>query len=53
VKALLKACEERGLILLNCGSWDQVVRFVPPLIVTTAQIEDALRIVEAALAAVA
>jgi 4-aminobutyrate aminotransferase len=53
VKALLKACEERGLILLNGGSWDQVVRFVPPLIVTTAQIEDALRIVEAALAAVA
>jgi 4-aminobutyrate aminotransferase len=53
VKAILKACEERKLILLNCGSWDQVVRFIPPLIVNTAQIEDALGIFEAALAAVA
>ena len=52
-KALLKASEERGLILLNCGPWDQVVRFVPPLVVTTSQIEDALGIFEAALAAVA
>ncbi len=53
VKALLGACLERKLILLNCGPWDQVVRFIPPLIVDAAQIGDALGIFEAALAAVA
>lgn len=53
VKAILGACEERGLILLNCGSWDQVIRFIPPLIVTAAQIDDALTIFEQALAQVA
>ncbi len=52
-KAVLKACEERGLILLSCGPWDQVVRFIPPLVVTAAQIEDALGIFGDALAAVA
>ncbi|HWE63022.1 MAG TPA: aminotransferase class III-fold pyridoxal phosphate-dependent enzyme [Chloroflexota bacterium] len=50
--AVLRACLERGLILLSCGAWDQVVRFIPPLIVTTEQIEDALRIVADALDAV-
>jgi 4-aminobutyrate aminotransferase len=53
VRALLKACEERGLILLNCGPWDQVVRFIPPLIASAGQIEDALGIVAQALEAVA
>jgi 4-aminobutyrate aminotransferase len=53
VKALLGACLDRKLILLNCGPWDQVVRFIPPLIVSAAQIEDGLRIFESALAAVA
>ncbi len=52
-RALLRACEERRLILLSCGPQDQVVRFIPPLIVTEGQIEDALAIFEAALTAVA
>ncbi len=51
--ALLHACLDRDMILLNCGVWDQVVRFIPPLIVTAKQIEDALRIFEGALASVA
>jgi 4-aminobutyrate aminotransferase len=53
VGAVLKACEERKFILLNCGSWDQVVRFIPPLIATTAQVEEGLGLFEAALASVA
>jgi 4-aminobutyrate aminotransferase len=53
VKALLQECLERKLILLNCGPWDQVVRFIPPLVVTAEQIDDALRIFGEALAAVA
>lgn len=53
VKAILQACLERQLILLSCGPWDQVVRFIPPLIVSAAQIGDALGIFEQALAAAA
>jgi len=50
-KAVLQACLERDLILLNCGPWDNVVRFIPPLIVTDTQIGDALVIFGQALAA--
>ncbi len=53
VKALLQECLQRKLILLNCGPWDQVVRFIPPLVVSGEQIDDALRIFGEALAAVA
>jgi 4-aminobutyrate aminotransferase len=48
-KAILTACQDLKLIMLNCGAWDQVIRFIPPLIVTTAQIEEALAIFERAL----
>ena len=51
--ALLHACLDRDLILLNCGPWDQVVRFIPPLIASAGQIEDALGIFAEALEAVA
>jgi 4-aminobutyrate aminotransferase len=48
-RALLRACEERGLILVSAGSQDQVVRFIPPLIVTAEQVQKALSIFETAL----
>jgi 4-aminobutyrate aminotransferase len=34
----------RGLLLLTCGPWGQVVRFVPALVVTDAQVDEAARI---------
>ena len=37
-------------MLLTCGPFDNVIRFVPPLVVNAGQVEDALRIVERALA---
>ena len=42
VKAIVHACEERGLLLLTCGTYDNVIRWIPPLIVSEAQINDAL-----------
>lgn len=41
---LSKACAERGLLLLTCGTWGNVIRWVPPLIVTRAQLDDGLQI---------
>jgi 4-aminobutyrate aminotransferase len=50
VKALVHACEERGLLLLTCGTYDNVVRWIPPLVVTEQQIADSLGIFGLALA---
>lgn len=45
-KALLQACRARRFLIMPAG--DHVVRLVPPLIVTTAQIDDAVGIIDAA-----
>jgi 4-aminobutyrate aminotransferase-like enzyme len=38
-----------GLLLLTCGPWENTIRWIPPLIVTEAHIEDALKKFERAL----
>lgn len=43
-RRLLAACRERGLLLLSCGSYDNVVRFVPPLTVNEAEVHQATAI---------
>jgi 4-aminobutyrate aminotransferase len=48
-KAVHQAAFERGLLLLTCGTSDNVIRWIPPLVVTPAQIDDALKIFAAAL----
>ncbi len=45
---IVQACIDRGLLLVPAGP--KVVRFVPPLIVTAAEIEQATSIVEEAIA---
>ncbi len=51
-KAILHAAEERGLLLLTCGTYDNIIRWIPPLNVTHEQIQEGLRIFEEALKAV-
>jgi len=41
-KAVVKGCLKRRLLLLTCGSWDNTVRWIPPLVVTQEQMEEAL-----------
>jgi len=48
-KAVIHACEERGLLLLSCGMYDNVIRWIPPLVVNEQQINDALVIFAEAL----
>ena len=48
-KAVIHACETRHLLLLSCGPWDNVIRWIPPLIVTEAQIDEAAGIFAEAL----
>jgi 4-aminobutyrate aminotransferase len=39
-----QAAAERGLLLLTCGALGNVVRMIPPLVVTPEQVDDALAI---------
>ena len=43
-KAVVQACFDRNLMLLTCGTFDNVIRWLPPLIVTEKQIDEAVDI---------
>ena len=51
-KAIRIKCLEDNLLLLTCGSYGNVIRWIPPLIVRQAQMDEALETFERALAAV-
>lgn len=42
--AAQKAAAERGLLLLTCGPYMNTVRMIPPLVVSSQQVSDALEI---------
>jgi 4-aminobutyrate aminotransferase len=50
---VLKAAAERGLLLLSCGAYGNIVRMIPPLVVTNDQIDEALTLWTDAVAEVA
>ena len=41
--SLTTACEEQGLLLLRCGPDGQIIRWLPPLVVSEAEVEDAVQ----------
>jgi 4-aminobutyrate aminotransferase len=52
VAHVIQRCQEDRLLLLNCGTWDQAIRIVPPLVVNKRQIEQFLEIFERAVASI-
>jgi len=48
-KAVAHYCQENKLLMLTCGPWDNTIRWMPPLIVSEGQIDQALKIFAAAL----
>jgi 4-aminobutyrate aminotransferase len=42
VKDIVHACEQADLLLLTCGTYDNTIRWIPPLNVSSEQIGDAL-----------
>lgn len=48
-KAVAKYCVEHGLLILTCGTYENVIRFIPPLTITQGELDDGLAIFEAAL----
>jgi 4-aminobutyrate aminotransferase len=53
VKEIIHAAEERDLLLLSCGTYDNVIRWIPPLNVSSQQINEGLKIFGEALHACA
>lgn len=51
--AVQQEAARRGLLLLTCGAWGQVVRFIPALVVDSGQIAEAAALWEDSVAAVA
>jgi 4-aminobutyrate aminotransferase len=51
-KGVVAECAKRNMMLLTAGTWDNTIRWIPPLIVTQEQMSDALGIFEESLAAV-
>lgn len=51
-KAVVQACLDRKLMLLTCGTYDNVIRWIPPLIVSEKQIDEAVDIFSEAIKSV-
>ncbi len=50
-QAIVAEAEARGLIILPCGMWGNVVRLLPPLTTPMPLVEEALDIIEASIEA--
>lgn len=48
-KALAGRCFEKGLVLLSCGNFGNVIRTLMPLVITDAQLDKGLSIIEESL----
>ena len=51
-KALVKFCVDRGLILLACGAYGNVIRLLMPLVITEEQLNKGLDIIHDGLAVI-
>ncbi|NJN79414.1 MAG: aminotransferase class III-fold pyridoxal phosphate-dependent enzyme [Anaerolineales bacterium] len=49
VKDVIHSAEEKNMLLLSCGTYDNTLRWIPPLNVTKEQINDGLKIFEESL----
>jgi 4-aminobutyrate aminotransferase/(S)-3-amino-2-methylpropionate transaminase len=50
VDALVKHCHQNGVLVLNAGTYANVIRFLPPLVISDEQLNDALDVLETGLA---
>ena len=50
VAAIVQYCQSQGVLLLTAGTFNNVIRFLPPLVITDALLHDALGVLEEAFA---
>ena len=51
VAKVIQRCQDEKVLLLNCGTWDQAIRVIPPLVVNETQINEFLDVYERAVTA--
>jgi 4-aminobutyrate aminotransferase / (S)-3-amino-2-methylpropionate transaminase / 5-aminovalerate transaminase len=51
-KEIAQFCYEHGLVIITAGSYGNVIRLLMPIVITDAQMNEALDVLEAALASV-
>jgi 4-aminobutyrate aminotransferase/(S)-3-amino-2-methylpropionate transaminase len=49
--AVARACHAAGLLVLTCGTYGNVLRFLPPLVIAESEVSRGLEIIEQALLA--
>jgi 4-aminobutyrate aminotransferase len=52
VAKVIAACLEEQVLLINCGTYDQAIRVIPPLVINRQQAREFLDIFERAVAAI-
>jgi 4-aminobutyrate aminotransferase/(S)-3-amino-2-methylpropionate transaminase len=50
MNAIVKYCQSNGVLVLTAGTYGNVVRFLPPIVITDELLKDALGVLEEALA---
>ena len=50
VSKLMTACHQDGLVLLKAGTYDNVIRIMPPLVISDALLDEGLSVIEKAFA---
>lgn len=50
VNKTVNFCHQNGVLILNAGTHGNVIRFLPPLVITDEQLSDALNVLDQALA---
>ena len=48
---VIKHCQQNGVLILTAGTYGNVIRFLPPLVITEALLNDALDVLDAGFAA--
>jgi 4-aminobutyrate aminotransferase/(S)-3-amino-2-methylpropionate transaminase len=50
MNAVVKHCQSKGVLILTAGTYSNVVRFLPPIVITDELLKDALSVLDEALA---
>lgn len=52
MNAVVKYCQSKGVLILTAGTYSNVIRFLPPLVITDELLRDALSVLDEALASI-
>ena len=50
MNAVVKYCQSKGVLILTAGTYSNVIRFLPPIVITDALLQDALNVLDDAFA---